>query len=221
MKKEWPKRMELYESPIRLLILIALTIFFTHMIAMLLFGVVPHFALWAETAVQSALLLVLLFPVLYFFSFRPLILHIAEREQAVITMLESEFKYQSVFENASDAVFLLEVESGRILDTNPQAEHLLNRTRREIMGMNQSKLYPPDTAEYDLQQFATYVQQDEPVDFATNICRKDGSRVSVRITGVPTFVHGKRLILAFIRDASLSGTQGAKPTNTAEPAKSR
>lgn len=200
MEKQWPKTIKIYQSPIRLLVLIALTIFFTHTFAMALFAVLPHFAMWVESVVQSSLLLILLFPVLYCFSFRPLILHIGEREQAEEAMRESEYKYRNLFEHLSDAAFLVDVETGRILDTNSQGERLLGRTRGEIMGMNQSKLYPPDEEEEQRERFATYALQEQPGDYEAEITRKDGSGVPVRISGVPTVLHGRRLILEFIRD---------------------
>lgn len=212
MESKWSKR-RIYESPIRLLILIALTIFFTHLFTMVLFAVLPRFAMWVESAVQSGLLLVLLFPVLYFFSFRPLILHITEREQAEEAMRESEYKYRNLFEHLSDAAFLVDVETGRILDTNSQGERLLGRTRGEIMGMNQSKLYPPDEEKEQRERFAAFARPERPEDYETAITRKDGARVPVRISGVPTVLHGRKLILEFVRDMTGHGRQETQRDN--------
>lgn len=200
MESTWPKTIKIYRSPMRLLILIALTIFFTHTFAMALLAVLPHVHMWLESLIQSSLLLLLLFPVLYFFSFRPLILHIAEREQAEEAMRQSEYKYRNLFEHLSDAALLVDVETGRILDTNSQAEQLLGRTRGEIMGMNQCKLYLADQEKEQCERFASYARQERPADYQTEIARKDGGRVPVRISGVPTILHGRRLILEFLRD---------------------
>jgi PAS domain S-box-containing protein len=205
MEKQWPKHKKIYQSPIRLLVLIAVTIFFTHTLTMALFAILPHFAMWVESVIQSTLLLILLFPVLYFFSFRPLILHITERDQAEEEMRESESKYRNLFEHLSDAAFLVDVETGRILDTNGQGERLLGRTRGEIMGMNQSKLYSPDEEEEQRERFATYARQERPEDYESEITRKDGRRVPVRISGVPSILHGRKLILEFIRDMTGHG----------------
>lgn len=212
-EKKWPKGIKIYQSPVRLLILIALTIFFTHTLTMALFAVLPHFAMWVESLIQSSLLLLLLFPVRYFFSFRPLIVHMAEREQAEEAMRESEYKYRNLFEHLSDAAFLVDVETGRILDTNSQGERLLGRTRGEIMGMNQSKLYAPGKEEEQRERFATYARQERPEDYESEITRKDGGGVPVRISGVPTVLYGRKLILEFIRDITGPGTQEQKRDN--------
>jgi PAS domain S-box-containing protein len=214
METTWPKTIKIYQSPMRLLILIALTIFFTHTFAMVLFAVLPHFHMWAESLIQSSLLLVLLFPVLYLFSFRPLILHIAEREQAEEAMRQSEYKFRNLFEHLSDAAFLVDAETGRILDTNSQGERLLGRTRGEIMGMNQCKLYPPAEEDEQRKRFAAFAQQERPADYETRIVRKDGVGVSIRISGVPTILHGRRLILELLRD--VAGKEQLPPTREAQ-----
>jgi len=203
-----PTRLKIYESPIRLLLLIAATLFVTHTLAMVMFALLPQFSMWTESLIESVLLLILLFPVLYFFSLRPLLMHIAEREQAEEAMRESESKYRNLFEHLSDAAFLVDVETGRILDTNSQGERLLDRTRGAIMGMNQSKLYSPDSEEEQRERFAIYARQERPEDYESEITRKDGGRVPVRISGVPTILHGRKLILEFIRD--MTGHGGAQ-----------
>ncbi len=195
-----PKRLTIYESPIRLFLLIVATLFVTHTVTMVLFASLPQLPMWIESLIGSIMLVILLFPVLYFFSLRPLLLHIAEREQAEEAMRESESKYRHLFEHLSDAAFLVDVETGRILDTNSQGERLLGRARGEIMGLNQSKLYLPDRAEEQRKRFATYAGQERPADYDTEIVRKDGTVARVRISGVPTILHGRKLILELFRD---------------------
>ena len=207
------KNIKIYRCPIRLLVLIVLTIFFTHTVAMVLFAMHPHPSMWLGALVQSGLLLILLFPVLYFFSFRPLILHIGERAQAEKAMRESEQKYRDLFEHLSDAAFLVDVETGRILDTNTQGERLLGRSRGEIMGMNQSKLYPPEQREQQRAQFAAYARQEQPEDYKTELARKEGGHVPVRISGVPTILHGRRLIIEFVRDLTAQAPAPATYTS--------
>jgi len=49
---------------------------------------------------------------------------INERIHAEEKLRESEEKYRGLFENAGDAVFIVDIENGRILDANRQAEQL-------------------------------------------------------------------------------------------------
>ena len=55
----------------------------------------------------------------------------------------SEYKYRQLFESLGDAAFLIDTETGRIIDTNPQAEVLLGRPRAQILGLIENRLYSP------------------------------------------------------------------------------
>src|SRR5580698_3590432 len=63
----------------------------------------------------------------------------AERERAEEAMRQSEHKYRELFECLSDAAFLADAQSGKIIDTNHSAETLLGCSRAEILGRNQSQ----------------------------------------------------------------------------------
>ncbi len=60
-------------------------------------------------------------------------------------MRESEHKYRQLFDALSDAVFLIEEGAGRVIDTNRQAEHLLHRERRDLVGRNHRALFASPT----------------------------------------------------------------------------
>jgi PAS domain S-box-containing protein len=64
---------------------------------------------------------------------------LTERERAEEAMRQSEHKYRELFESLSDAAFLAEEQTGKIIDTNRRAEALLGRARVEILGRNQSE----------------------------------------------------------------------------------
>ena len=210
-----PQAIKIYHSPIRLLVLIAITIFVAHTFLMFLFAFLPQFATWDESIIQSTVFLVLLFPILYFYSFRPLILHITERGEAEEAMRESECKYRNLFEHLSDAAFLVDVETGRVIDTNTQGECLLYRGRGEIMGMKECEMFPPEEEHRFCERFAAYARQERPPDMDIEILPKHGPRVPVRISGIPTVLHGRRLIILLIRE--LAPKREKKPARNREP----
>lgn len=214
-----PKRLAIYESPIRLLVLIGVTMFVTHTLAMVLFASLPQFPMWIESLIESVLLMVLLFPVLYFFSLRPLLVHIAERQQAEEVMRQSEHKYRQLFENLSDAALLIDAETGRILDSNKQAEFLLGRARGEIMGMNQTKLYPPDKSDEARVRLSGLAQQEVPGNYETEILDTQGKKVLVHVSGTPMMLYGRRLVLELFRNMnarSRSEPKSGEPSSGAE-----
>ena len=65
----------------RALLMLFSSIFVVEMLVMLLLVLLPPFSTWVEALLDSALLIVLLFPILYFLLFRRMILHIGELER--------------------------------------------------------------------------------------------------------------------------------------------
>jgi len=125
---------------------------------------------------------------------------ITERKRAEGELQESERKYRTLFENLNDSVFLGDVETGRILDTNKQGEILLGRTRKEIIGMHQSELHPPGMANEYRQRFATHVHKGRAADYEGEAVRKDGSIVPVSISATAVTIGGKQLIVGLFHD---------------------
>ncbi len=71
-----------YSTAFRILIIIALSVFVAELIVMFLIFALPPFSTVVEAFIDAFLLIVFIFPILYIFLFRPLILHIKERERA-------------------------------------------------------------------------------------------------------------------------------------------
>lgn len=57
-----------------------------------------------------------------------------ERERAEEAMRQSEHKYRELFESLSDAAFLADEKSGRIIDTNRRAETSLGARAPKFLG---------------------------------------------------------------------------------------
>jgi PAS domain S-box-containing protein len=138
-------------------------------------------------------------------SIRRALLAAEEREEsrrAEEAMRQSEYKYRQLFESLGDASFLIDVQSGRILDTNKQGELLLGRTRGEIIGMNQSMIHRPEKLEPCRQRLNQGDEQGGVLDCEEEVIRKDGSAVPVHIRAAPIVLYGRKLMLALYRDIS-------------------
>lgn len=198
-----PQWKTIYESPLRLLLIIAATIFVVHILAMEMFSTfIPHCPMLTAVITESGLLSGLLFPVLYCYSFRPLIVHIRERDQAEQAMRQSEYKYRHLFENLSDAVFLTVVDSGRVIDTNKQGEVLLGCTRSEILGMNRGQLFPLEQVEESKRQLRNCSSSDTTMQYEAVVVRRNGTLTPVHVSGIPITLHDKRLVIELFREFS-------------------
>jgi PAS domain S-box-containing protein len=85
---------------------------------------------------------------------------IEERIRAEEKLKESEEKYRGLFENSGDAVFIVDIETGKILDANRQAKKLTGRPRKELIGMHQSRLHPAENNEYYRKKFQKHIKND-------------------------------------------------------------
>ena len=192
-----------HTSPVRLLLLIGLTIGVTHSLTMYSLNawhsVLPT---WAHSLTESALLVIILFPALYFFSFRPLLVQIAEREQAETIMRESEHKYRHLFNCLGDAAFLVELQSGRVIDVNLQAETLFGCGRAEILGMNYELLFPVGKRKECHRLLLLRHDGDATASFEAEVQTRDGRNVPVHVSAAPLSLFGHDLVITLFRDIS-------------------
>lgn len=66
-----------YPSPFRILLTIAVLVFAAELFVMFLLDILPPLSATVESLVDTFILTMLIFPVLYFFLFRPLVLQLA------------------------------------------------------------------------------------------------------------------------------------------------
>ncbi|HSQ84850.1 MAG TPA: PAS domain S-box protein [Desulfobacterales bacterium] len=115
---------------------------------------------------------------------------------------ESEEKYRGLFQNSGDAVFIVDTETGIILDANRQAEQLTGKPRQELIGMHQSKLHPAENVEYYREKFQKHIMNDRVFDLEADVVKKDGSIVPVFIFSNLIDLQGKKVIQGIFRDIS-------------------
>lgn len=125
-----------------------------------------------------------------------------ESRQSEIAMRESEHKYRHLFEALSDAVFVIEEESGRIIDTNARAELLLDRTRTEILGSNQTGLFASSSKQTGFEALRAVANGVHPGGCELELLRSDGHGVPVHASVSRINLYGRRLLLALMRDVS-------------------
>jgi PAS domain S-box-containing protein len=123
-----------------------------------------------------------------------------ESRRAEEAMRQSEYKYRQLFESLSDAAFLIEPQSGRILDTNKQGEHLLGRTRGEIVGLKQDKIHIPEKFEDCRRSFCKASEEGTTVDYEAEVISGNGNMTPVHIRAAPILLYGRKLMLALYRD---------------------
>lgn len=135
--------------------------------------------------------------VLYYYSF---VTDLTERKHAEEKLKNSEAKFRALFEDASDAIFIADVDTGMIVDCNLNAEKLVGRSRNEILGLHQTELHPADGADKYRKIFQMHVQEGGIVNYEMEVLHKDGRRIPVIISARSTVLNGKKIIMGYFLD---------------------
>jgi len=115
-------------------------------------------------------------------------------------LAESEERYRKLMESANDAILVADAETGHILDANLKAEELTGIPVKDLIGMHQSGLHPPEGRDNHVKAFQDTVRKGESTSGELLIQRWDGSRVPVEISASVIEFPGRKIILGIFRD---------------------
>jgi two-component system, sensor histidine kinase and response regulator len=133
-------------------------------------------------------------------SFAGLAEDISERKLAEEALRESEQRFRSFVDHATDAFFLQD-DRGLILDVNRQACESLGYTRDELAGKTPSD-FDPDITPAKIEELDRRLNADEMVAFESRHRRKDGTIFPVEIRGRVFWEGGRRFFVSLARDIS-------------------
>lgn len=125
---------------------------------------------------------------------------ITERKAIEEALRESEEVFRVTFENAKDAIFWADPETGLIVNCNKAAEALLETERDEIIGLHQTDLHPSEKTEYYAELFKRHIEREGAVDEEAEIITKSGRMKTVHISASLMNVAGRRIIQGSFRD---------------------
>ncbi|HEY2415361.1 MAG TPA: PAS domain S-box protein [Pirellulaceae bacterium] len=125
---------------------------------------------------------------------------IEQRQRADQELRESESRFRTFVDHATDAFFLHD-EQGIVRDVNKQACDSLGYSRGELLGMNPMQFDPELTRER-MQQIAAQLDAGETVRFDSIHRRKDHSEFPVELRIRPFRSQGKCFRVALARDIS-------------------
>jgi len=128
---------------------------------------------------------------------------ITERKERERDLAQTKEWYQTLLDAAPDAVFVAEVESGEICETNQAATRLLDRPEAEIVGLDQTALHPPEEAAAYRELFDHHVGASdgtlgEPVE--VDVVDADGQVIPVEINVQTVEIDGTRYRQGYFRD---------------------
>jgi PAS domain S-box-containing protein len=132
---------------------------------------------------------------------------ITERKEAEKALKGSEEKYRTLFEKSNDAIFLVDMKTGIILQASYNAERLLGIPVNDLIGMKQSDLYPPEHASRYRRLVRKFLagskmQEQDEILFEDDIyvVHSSGNLVPVDVSVKIMNIEGKQLLQGIFRD---------------------
>jgi PAS domain S-box-containing protein len=117
---------------------------------------------------------------------------------------ESKEKYRALFDNANDAIIIVDTKTELIVDLNKEAEVLLGYTKNEIINTPRINIHPPDKADYYGEHFKKHIKAGKIIDSDAEIIRKDGTIVPVDISACIVKLQDKSVMQGIFRDITES-----------------
>jgi PAS domain S-box-containing protein len=126
---------------------------------------------------------------------------ITERKQAERALAESEVKYRAIFSEARDGIVLIDSETGRIYECNPEFERQTGRSLDELKRMRLWELCSADQVDRGK---AIYDARGSGQGGSTELdfMRPDGSIIQIDSLSSLVTISGRRYVKAITRDVT-------------------
>jgi PAS domain S-box-containing protein len=133
---------------------------------------------------------------------------ITDRKAAEQKLKESEGQLQTIFNEAPDALIVIN-EEGNIIRWNPKAEKIFGWSLAEVLGKPMGDLIIPEQHRESLaKEFKTFVSTGESSIINKTIeitgLNKNGLEFDIEFTVSPATILGSYIFIAFIKDISIS-----------------
>jgi len=113
-----------------------------------------------------------------------------KRKKAEIALQESERNYKDLFENANDAIFILDSEFNYV-DVNQKAIDLFGFSREEFLQLNVKDVIPPEQYQKSDKEFAKLNEQGDYDKFIGKQKTKDGRWLDIEVSASAIIKNGK------------------------------
>ncbi len=123
---------------------------------------------------------------------------ITARESIAHALQESERRYRTVFDNASDSIYIHE-PFGRYIEANSVATSRLGYSREELLSMSPRDIQAPEYYSMFLDHIDRLYDERQLV-FETVHIRKDGSAFPVELSMKLIDYGGQEVVMSFSRD---------------------
>ncbi|QKG80062.1 PAS domain S-box protein [Tenuifilum thalassicum] len=109
-------------------------------------------------------------------------LDITQMKKSEEAIRESENRYRTLFEQSSDAIFLVDLDS-KVIDFNPRSVEILGYSANELLGMNLSSIvHPDDLAAKDHARAIKDLSEGKTIYAEYRVRKKDGTYIPIELS---------------------------------------
>ncbi len=134
-------------------------------------------------------------------GFISIVTDITESKRAAEALRMSEEKYRTLFDSATDGIFIMDFD-GQFIDINQSGYTRLGYTKQEMLSLHVSRLDPPEFAARVSERLAQVSRSGMAV-FESAHIRKDGSVMPVEISARLIDYEGRKACFGVVRDISV------------------
>jgi PAS domain S-box-containing protein len=187
-------------SPVRFLIITIGGIFLAEVVAMIVVYRFTRLPYYLQTIIDATIMGVMIFPLIYKFSLKPLIRHIEERRRGEEALRKSEERFARAFQSSPAALTITRSKDGGFIDVNEGFLQLFGYDRAEVIGHSSIELglyVNPTDREYLTQQLLIH---GGVRGYETTARIKSGELRSASMSAEAIELDGEACILASITD---------------------
>ncbi|MBF0473235.1 MAG: response regulator [Nitrospirae bacterium] len=125
---------------------------------------------------------------------------ILERKILQDTLMDSELKLKTIFDNANDGIIITDIETKKLLTVNNKICQMTGFSNEELLSMNIMDIHLKEDAPMILAKFDMQVTNKGTLLEAVPIRRKDGTIFYADINISPIILNNKQYVVGFFRD---------------------
>jgi diguanylate cyclase (GGDEF)-like protein/PAS domain S-box-containing protein len=124
----------------------------------------------------------------------------AKISNAYYKIKETESKFSTIFDSASDGIIVLNVSEGKFSDANDKFCNMLAYTREELLKLNISDLHPPEAVSFVTDQFKKLIKREMIIAKDIPVLKKDRTVFFADISGSLITLNKKEYAVGVFRD---------------------
>ncbi|MCF6269431.1 MAG: ATP-binding protein [Melioribacteraceae bacterium] len=126
-----------------------------------------------------------------------------DKQKISNALVESENRFQQIFKSAPEAIIIVNVDSGEIIDVNSAGCELFGYTYEELIGLNPSEFLIPSKETIKKNYFKIKENNTSSTNIRMSLntlIRKDGEIISVQNSSKTILIEGELYIFSSIYD---------------------